>query len=178
MQGLLVAGAAFAFQMAPVMHHAPVARRAADAVLVAGLDTVDGNIPTTIGEAKDNFFAAYKRPVNAMQQQFVNEMLTSCSLAFANSAYKPSRVFYVGFMLLTDTFLEGVQVQEEREKIFSSICAGLALDPVALKKEADQLKAFAEGKTIRELVREKGLLEEKDLNRLLNPDRMTRPRKD
>ena len=39
-------------------------------------------------------------------------------------------------------------------------------------------RALKEGKTIRELVREKGLLSDKELDRLLNAERMTKPGKD
>ena len=39
-------------------------------------------------------------------------------------------------------------------------------------------QAFKENKTIRELVREKGLLSDKELDRLLNAERMTKPGKD
>jgi fumarate hydratase class II len=38
--------------------------------------------------------------------------------------------------------------------------------------------AFAQGKTIRELATERGLLKPAELKRLLDPDRMTRPTKD
>merc|ERR1719399_2408187 len=146
---LVFATAALAYQL-----HAPAAvpmaaatRRMRDAKLVEGLDVSTGELPTTIGAAKDGFYDAYKRPVNSMQQQFVNEMLTGTTLAYVHKQYKPSRVFYLGFVTLCDIFLASVQNEAEREKIFTSMCAGLQLDAVKLRKEADALKSAAEGKT-------------------------------
>ena len=84
--------------------------------------------------------------------------------------------------MFCDKLLHDLQVNEEIATglIEGSLMMVTSLAPVIGYDNAAALakEAFAEGKTIRELVREKGLLEEKDLNRLLNPDRMTRPGKD
>lgn len=143
--------AALAYQLhAPAFAPAAAVRRASHTQLVEGMD-VEGDKPMTIGAAKDGFFAAYGRPVNSMQQQFVNEMLTGSTLAFAKSSYKPSRVFYLGFVNLCDVFLAGAK-EGEQETIFNSLCSGLALDPVELRKESEALKKLAEGKTEEELL--------------------------
>jgi fumarate hydratase class II len=84
--------------------------------------------------------------------------------------------------MFCDKLLRDLQVNEEIATglIDGSLMMVTSLAPVIGYDNAAALakQAFAEGKTIRELVREKGLLEEKELNRLLNPDRMTRPGKD
>jgi fumarate hydratase class II len=84
--------------------------------------------------------------------------------------------------MFCDKLLRDLQVNEEIATglIDGSLMMVTSLAPVIGYDNAAALakQAFAEGKTIRELVREKGLLEDKELNRLLNPDRMTRPGKD
>jgi fumarate hydratase class II len=84
--------------------------------------------------------------------------------------------------MFCDKLLADLQVNEEIATglIEGSLMMVTSLAPVLGYDVAAGLakEAFKEGKTIRELVREKGLLEDKELNRLLNPDRMTRPGKD
>ena len=70
---------------------------------------------TAVGEAKVAFNGKYARPVNGPQQGFVNEMLTSVTLATCQRTYKPSRVFYLGYETLCKTFLAAVDSDFERE---------------------------------------------------------------
>lgn len=84
--------------------------------------------------------------------------------------------------MFCERLLRDLQVNEERATglVEGSLMMVTSLAPVigydAAAKVAKQ--AFAEGKTIRELVLEQGLVEEKALDRLLDPARMTRPDKD
>jgi len=103
---------------------------------------VEGQTPTNIGEAKDAFNAKYGRPVNGMQQGFINEMLTACTLALVQPSYQPSRVFYLGIDSLTKVFLESVE-EDERERLVAALCAGLGMDMVQLRAEASKLAEVA-----------------------------------
>jgi len=130
---------------------APVVRRALVAPsMILGLGEVEGKTPANVGEAKLAFNAKYGRPVNGMQQGFVNEMLTAVTLALVTKSYQPSRVFYLGVDSLCKTFLEGV-ADEEAEKLFVSLCAGVGFDPKKMQAEAEKLTEFAKGKTEEEL---------------------------
>ena len=59
-------------------------------------------VPRTVGEAKEAFQQAYGAPVGSMAQGFVNEMLTSVTLATVTPSYKYSRIFAVGFETLCE----------------------------------------------------------------------------
>jgi len=99
--------------------------------------------PKTIGDAKAAFNAAYARPVNSMEQGFVNELLSSSVVAFSSPSYKYSRVFSVGFDSLCEVFLESMANDSEREKLRSALCAGLGLDPKTVTKDAAALRELA-----------------------------------
>jgi fumarate hydratase class II len=84
--------------------------------------------------------------------------------------------------MFCDRLLADLQVNEEIATglIEGSLMMVTSLAPVIGYDNAAAAakQAFAEGKTIRELMLEKGLLSEKELDRLLNAERMTRPGKD
>jgi len=107
--------------------------------------------PQTIGEAKAAFKEKYGRPVNMLVNGFVNEMLTSVTLAMMKPSYQSSKVFSLGFEALCKTFLESVN-EEEQEKLHDALCMAVGLDPKIVRKEADDLEAFANGKTEDELL--------------------------
>ena len=115
---------------------------------IKALLTIGDDAPKVVGDAKIAFQAAYGRPVGGVQQGFVNEMLTSVTLAPA-STY--NGVFSVGFEGLCTTFLEGVASENDRMRLKNAMCAGVGFDPAEVKKEADALEAFAQGKTEDEL---------------------------
>ncbi|MCC7146499.1 MAG: class II fumarate hydratase [Phycisphaeraceae bacterium] len=81
--------------------------------------------------------------------------------------------------VLVDKLLAGLKVNEARcqELIEKSLMMVTSLAPVLGYDRAAKLakQAFAEGKTIRHLVREQGLVDEAKLNALLEPRSMTEP---
>ena len=95
--------------------------------------------------------------------------------AFLESAHLLARVIHV----FGDKLLAGLEVNEPhcRALIDQSLMMVTSLAPeIGYDRAAAVAKqAFAEGKTIRQLVREQGLVDEDKLNRLLDPDAMTRP---
>ena len=84
--------------------------------------------------------------------------------------------------MFCDKLLAELEVNEEIATglIEGSLMMVTSLAPVIGYDTAAAVakQAFKEGKTIRELVREKGLVSDKDLDRLLDAERMTRPGKD
>ncbi len=81
--------------------------------------------------------------------------------------------------VFVDKLLVGLQVNEERcgQLIEQSLMMVTSLAPVVGYDNAAKLakQAFKENKTIRQLVTEQKLVDEKTLNELLDPDSMTRP---
>jgi len=84
-----------------------------------------------------------------------------------------------GSRVFVDKLLKDLEVDREHAEglIDRSLMMATSLAPVIGYDNAAKLakQAHAEGKTIRELAREQGLVSDKELNRLLDPDKMTRP---
>lgn len=84
-----------------------------------------------------------------------------------------------GSTIFVDKLLLGLQVNADRcrQLIDQSLMMCTSLAPEIGYDAAAALakRAFAEGKTIREIAIEQGVLDEKKLSELLEPDRMTRP---
>ena len=80
---------------------------------------------------------------------------------------------------MTDTLLRGLEPDRERcaALIEGSLAMCTSLAPVIGYDRAAALakEAFETGKTVRELAREQRVLDEAELERLLNPETMTRP---
>jgi len=127
--------------------------RAAVAPLMFGIgQAVESMVPQTTGEAKEMFNKAYGRPVNGMQQSFISEMLNAVTLAMVAPSYKPSRVIYLGIENLCTVFLVGMDSDAEREKLYNSLCAGMAMEPATLQEAAKAMTDAASGKTEAELL--------------------------
>jgi fumarate hydratase class II len=81
--------------------------------------------------------------------------------------------------VFVDKLLVGLEVNRDRcEQLIEQslmMCTSLAPEIGYDNAAALAKQAFKENKTIRQLVQEKGLLDEKKLNALLDPDSMTRP---
>src|SRR5690606_32885270 len=81
--------------------------------------------------------------------------------------------------VFVEKLLDGLQVNEERcaSLIEQSLMMVTSLAPVIGYDNAAKVakQAFAENKTIRELVLEQKLVDEKQLSELLDPTSMTRP---
>lgn len=100
----------------------------------------------------------------------------------ADALMESIRILANSSQMFCDRLLADLQVNEEIATglIEGSLMMVTSLAPVIGYDTAAAMakQAFAEGKTIRELMREKGLVSEKELDRLLDPARMTRPGKD
>jgi fumarate hydratase class II len=100
----------------------------------------------------------------------------------ADAMMESIRILANSTNMFCDKLLADLEVNEEIATglIEGSLMMVTSLAPVIGYDVAASIakQAFKEGKTIRELVREKGLVSDKDLDRLLNAERMTRPGKD
>jgi fumarate hydratase class II len=84
-----------------------------------------------------------------------------------------------GVTAFTERCIEGLEADEERcrELVEQSLMLGTALtDYIGYEKAAELAKeAYAERKTIREVVLERGLMGEEELDKVLDPRPMTEP---
>jgi len=97
----------------------------------------------------------------------------------ADAMMESIRILEGAVRIFLDKLLYGLEVDKERAEglVEQSLMVVTPLAPVIGYDNASRIakKALAEGKTIREVVTEEGLLEKKELDRLLEPRSMTEP---
>mmetsp|Transcript_99141 Transcript_99141/g.171964 ORF Transcript_99141/g.171964 Transcript_99141/m.171964 type:complete len:325 (+) Transcript_99141:68-1042(+) len=113
----------------------------------------------TVGDAKDAFYEAYGRPLTELGAAFVRDTLTAITLAQLREGFSYSRVFALGLDSLCTSFLQEIASESDREAVRRALCAALDLDPVMVKRDADGLQSFADGKTEEELLSSEDLKE-------------------
>jgi fumarate hydratase class II len=124
--------------------------------------TVMGHdVAITVGAQHGNF------ELNVMMPMMVDHLLESIRL-IAN-----------GSRNLVDRCIKGITVNEERAEslIEGSLAMCTALAPIIGYDNAAKIakEAYATGKTVRQVALEHKVLPEKELNRVLDPSRMTKP---
>jgi len=109
------------------------------------------------------------------------ELLVTLPL-MCHALHEQIRVLASGARVFTDRCVVGLEADEERcrELVEKSLMLVTALNPVIGYDNAASVakQAYAENKTLREVLLERGLLDEKQVDELLDPSRMTGPRKD
>lgn len=109
-------------------------------------------VPKTMGEAKRTFEADYGQPVSMSVQAFVNEVISSSVPAMVSPGYTYTRVFGLGLVSLCEEFLFEARDDDARQKIRSSLCLALGLEPEAVVADAAGLTAAAKGSSEAELL--------------------------
>jgi hypothetical protein len=100
-----------------------------------------------VSDVRNKFYKEYgKTFLNSEAQGFVNEMLTSISMA-SGPRFTYSRVFALGFDSLCKTFLAPIKEEADREKLQDSMLIALGLSPETVRKDAEELRTIAAGST-------------------------------
>merc|ERR1711865_157946 len=90
-------------------------------------------------------------PLPMSTQAFVNEMITTVTVAQASANYEYSSIFGLGFETLVSYYTLEVRKPESKEKMRVALAKALLRDPTQMKADAEALKAGAAGKTVDEL---------------------------
>merc|ERR1712028_89887 len=90
-------------------------------------------------------------PLPMSTQAFVNEMITTVTVAQASANYEYSSIFGLGFETLVSYYTLEVRKPESKEKMRVALAKALLRDPTQMKADAEALKASAAGKTVDEL---------------------------
>jgi fumarate hydratase class II len=133
----------------------------AESAIMAGAQVIANDLAVTLGGQWGNF------ELNVMMPLMASNLLESISILGAAARNFATRC------------VEGLQVDEERaaSMIEKSMAMVTSLAPVIGYDEAAAVakEAHQSGRTIREVVRERQLLSEEQLEELLDPLRMTEP---
>lgn len=69
-----------------------------------------------------------------------------------NEDFREDPIFALGVVTTYDSFMEGYTPEEDRKTIFDAICRAQDADPTKYHQDAEQMKQFAESKSLDELV--------------------------
>lgn len=99
-------------------------------------------------------------PLPMSTQAFVNEMITTVTVAMASPNYMYSSLFGLGFETLVSYYTLEVRRPEQKEKLRVALAGALLADPAQMKADAEALRAVAEG------LSEEALFESAEFKRL------------
>eukprot|EP00608_Synchroma_pusillum_P007767 CAMPEP_0198429506 /NCGR_PEP_ID=MMETSP1452-20131203/7799_1 /TAXON_ID=1181717 /ORGANISM="Synchroma pusillum, Strain CCMP3072" /LENGTH=324 /DNA_ID=CAMNT_0044149913 /DNA_START=36 /DNA_END=1010 /DNA_ORIENTATION=- len=99
-----------------------------------------------VSETMERFHALYTRPMIPLYRELVNKLLTNTHICIVNPAFVYDPVFALGMMAFYDDFLANYP-GEERDTIFSALCAALDLDADKIKTDAQRTREYFAGKT-------------------------------
>ena len=130
-----------------------------ESVTQVAAQVIGNDAAITIGGQAGNF------ELNVMMPMMADNLLQSIRLL--------SRVCTV----FVDKCISGIEADEERcgETIEQSLAMCTSLAPIIGYDNAIAKEAYASGSTVREIAREKGVLSDEELDRVLDPLSMTKP---
>lgn len=125
---------------------APDARRSAPALAPrSSRRTVTVNAahaPPTVAETKRRFMEAYRKPIPAIYNTVVQEVLVQQHFVRYNVAYQYNEVFALGFVSVFDQIMDSFD-PAERSKVFEAYIGALGEDPRQYRADAERLEAEA-----------------------------------
>lgn len=132
-----------------------------EAIMMLCATVMGHDVAITIGAQHGNF------ELNTMMPMMADHLLESI------------RLLAHGARILANRCVTGIVANEERTKalVEGSLAMVTALAPIVGYDEAAEIaqEASASGKTVRQVARERQLLPEEELNRILDPLRLTKP---
>lgn len=90
-------------------------------------------------------------PLPMSTQTFVNEMITTVTIALASPNYQYSPAFGLGFQTLIGYYSLEIRSEKQREKMRIALAKALLTDPAQMEEDATSLLAAAEGLSEEEL---------------------------
>lgn len=98
--------------------------------------------PPTVADTKKAFSDAYKRPIPALYNTVVQELLVQQHFIRYSVNYKYNAVYALGFVSVFDQILDGFDA-EQKDQIFTAYVKALGEDPAQYRSDADKLESQA-----------------------------------
>jgi len=98
--------------------------------------------PPTVSDTKKKFSEAYTRPIPAIYNTVVQELLVQQHFIRYSINYKYNAVYALGFVSVFDQILDGFD-GTEKDKIFKAYINALGEDPAQYRSDAEKLEAQA-----------------------------------
>jgi len=103
-------------------------------------------LPPTVSDTKAKFLEGYKKPIPAMYNSAVQELLVTQHLIRYNATYKYDKVFALGFVHIYRRLMDGFRsASDDRDIIFDAYINALGENPAQYRADADEVEAWAKG---------------------------------
>lgn len=99
--------------------------------------------PPTVEATKKNFLEKFDRPIPAMYETVLQELLVQQHFMRYNISYKYDEIFALGIVSIFDQVLDEM-TEEERDGIFKAYIEALDEKPAQYREDADKLTELAE----------------------------------
>ncbi|KAG2712350.1 hypothetical protein I3843_04G112100 [Carya illinoinensis] len=106
----------------------------------------------TVSETKLNFLKSYKRPIPAVYNNVIQELIVQQHLMKYKRTYRYDPVFALGFVTVYDQLMDGYPSDEDRDAIFQAYIKALKEDPEQYRIDAQKLEEWARAQTASSLV--------------------------
>ena len=114
----------------------------------------------TVADTKRAFYTYHPRPVHAVYQRVVEEMLVEMHLLQVNVAYRYHPLYALGVVTSFDALMAHYTPTAHRDSIFQALCRALNHDPQVLRADAQRLLTLAQGESgvaLRDWLRQPGM---------------------
>jgi photosystem II biogenesis protein Psp29 len=101
-----------------------------------------GFAPPTVADTKAKFTQAYTKPIPALYNTVVQELLVQQHFIRYSVNYKYNAVYALGFVSVFDQILDGFE-SDQKDKIFSSYIDALGENPAQYRADAAKLESQA-----------------------------------
>ncbi|KAK9813879.1 hypothetical protein WJX73_003218 [Symbiochloris irregularis] len=119
----------------------PLHRRAAPSR--SSVSVMAAGVPPPVSDTKSKFYTSYRKPLNAIYNTVIQELLVQQHIIRYNTKYQYDEVYALGFVSIFDQIIEGVPV--DKDAVFAAYIEALTEDPKRYREDAEKLEKWASG---------------------------------
>merc|ERR1719174_3514394 len=116
--------------------------------LVRGFQIGDAGKPVpTVSDAMAVFTTELGGPINTLYRNYLSDLVATTHLSVVDARFKLDGIWCLGFTTVTDVLLRNYPEKDFGEKMVRALATSANLEYENVKGQADETKAWAEGKT-------------------------------
>jgi photosystem II biogenesis protein Psp29 len=105
----------------------------------------------TVADSKRAFHAAFPHVISPLYRRMVDELLVELHLLSRQSGFQPDPLFATGVVQVFDSFSRGYRPEQQREPLFSALCAASGFDAGSLRRQRDEAMAAMGAHSVEEV---------------------------